>query len=129
VTSAKRSAELRWPALRRLVPVALLLAGAGAASLLLPNLPREHHVTLRVADPASVTGVQLAWSTLGGVETVQATSLRYTAGRAPTLVETRVSLPHGRYELEILVEREAVHEEFRRTIDLGDADAITVPLR
>jgi hypothetical protein len=109
--------------------VALLLAAAGAASLLFPKLPREHTVTFRVADPASVTGLQLAWSALGSAETVQATSLRYVAGRAPPLVETRVSLPSGRYELDILVEREAVHEEFRRTIELGDADAITVPLR
>jgi hypothetical protein len=114
---------------QRIVPVALVLAAAGAASLLLPSLPHEHHITLRVADPASVTGVELGWCTLGGAETVQATSLRYAVGRAPSLVETRVSLPNGRYELSVLVEREATHEDFRRTIELGDADAITVPLR
>jgi hypothetical protein len=113
---------------RRILPVALVLAGAGAGLLLLPELPREHRVTLRLSEPASVTGLELAWSALGSPEAVRASSFTYAPGHAPRTVETRVSLPRGRYEVDILVERAALHEEFHRTVELGDADSITLPL-
>ncbi len=112
----------------RTLAAALLVGAAGALALLLPRLPRERRVALDLADATDVTGVQLSWSP-SGAEPVAAASWHYALGHAPRSLATKVSLPDGRYELDVLVEGAQGQRSLRRTLVLGDADDITVPLR
>ena len=125
---------------RRAAPL-LVLAGAGLASLVLvPRVPHERGVGLRLPDAGSVTGLDVAWApapradgagvaTASGEEPVQGGSWHFASGAAPATVETRVHLPDGRYELNVTIERGSSREAFRKVITLGDADHILVPLR
>jgi hypothetical protein len=108
----------------------LLLAGAGvAASLLLPKLPHEHQVGLRLPDPASVTAVDVAWTSPTDGDPVQGGSWRFASGSAPAMVQTRPRLPDGRYGLDVIIERGPSRESFRKAITLSEADHIVVPLQ
>lgn len=115
--------------LRKWVGPAALLAGAGAAALVAPRLPHEHQVAFRLRDAATVTGVEVSWVPSSSADVVQAASWTFATGHAPPAVETRVSLPSGRYAVEVLVERGPAQETFRRLVTLGEADHITVPLQ
>lgn len=120
------------PLARRLAP--LLLAGAAVAALWLwPSVPHEHHVTLRLHAPETVTGIELAWAPLpAGTgpagEATQGGSWHFAPGGAPATVQTRVQVPDGPCELDGMVERGSVHESFHRVVHFGDGDDITVPL-
>jgi hypothetical protein len=106
----------------------LLIGGAVVAAIVsTPHLPHEHHVGLSLAEAATVTRVDAAWS--DGSDAVRAGSWHFQAGSAPAMVDTRVSLPNGRYELDVVVERGADRQAFHRRVTLGEADHITVPLR
>jgi hypothetical protein len=108
----------------------LLLAGAGlAAFLFIPKLPHEHQVGLRLPEPASVTAVDVAWSSAVEGDPVQGGSWRFASGSAPAVVETRPRLPDGRYGLDVAIERGASRESFRKVVTLGESDHIVVPLR
>jgi len=126
--------------LTRLAPLLLVAGGAVAASLLVPSVPHEHRVTLRLAAPQTVTGIDLAWAPLQAstapaspslldTEALQGGTWRFVAGAAPSTVVTHVSAPHGRYQLDVIVERDGRQDAFQRVISLGDSDDITVPLR
>jgi hypothetical protein len=126
----------------RYAPLLLIAAGVGAALVVVPGVPHERRVDLRLEDAVTVTGVELAWTPVpsaedpgarapvvtGVSEPVHGVSWRFPAGKAPATVDARVSLPDGRYALDVVVERGADHESFHRVIALGDADHITVPL-
>lgn len=44
----------------RYAPLVLLAGGAAAASLLVPHVPRERTVELRIEDAPTVTGIDVA---------------------------------------------------------------------
>jgi len=119
---------------KRYAPLLLLAAAGGAALFSVPKIPHDHAVTLRLPDAATVTGVEIAWSTLpagadaAGSEAVQGGSWRFASGSAPATLDTHVHLPDGRYALEVAVDRAGEWSGFRRVIVLGDADHIVVPL-
>jgi hypothetical protein len=119
---------------RRLAALLLVAGAAAAAFAIVPSMPRDHHVDLRLDDPASVTSVEVAWSPAPSghgneaAEAVQGGAWHFQPGKAPQTLGTRVHLPDGTYELGVLVERGSGRDAFRRTISLGEADHITVPL-
>ena len=123
--------------LARLAPLLLIAGAAAAASLIVPRMPHQHHVILRLHAPETVTGVELAWrplpegagSTLPGQDATQGGSWHFAAGAAPATIETQATVPDGRCELEVSVERGAAREGLHRVISFGDAEDITVPLR
>lgn len=107
----------------------LVLAGAlGAAALVLPRVPRDREIELRVEDPATIVAIDVAWSRDDG-EPVRGGSWRFTPGQAPRSLTTSVHVPSGRYALDVTVQRIEGRDELHRVIDLSDADHVTVPLR
>ena len=126
---------------KRLAPLILAAGAAGAAFVLVPRMPRDHHVDLRLDDAASVTAVELAWAPLQtgasaeparraeADDAVKGSAWHFPAGSAPRTVAASVSLPDGRYALDVVVERGAGVESFHRVVTLGDAENVSVPLR
>jgi hypothetical protein len=116
---------------RKRLAVLLLIAGAAVAGYtVLPSLPHEHRVDLRLDDAASVTGVELAWSpgeSRAG-EAVQGGSWHFAPGKAPRTLGTHVRLPDGNYVVDVVVERGTGRDAYQRAVVLGEADHITVPL-
>lgn len=113
----------------RYAPLVLLAGGAAAASLLVPHVPRERTVELRLEDAPTVTGVDVAWAPTGSGDAVQGGAWHFAVGRAPGAIEAPVRLPDGRYTLDVTVERGPERESFHRQITLGEGDRITVRLR
>ena len=116
---------------RKRLAVLLLVAGAAVAGFtVVPALPHEHVVDLRLDDAASVTGVELAWSPAEGRagEAVQGGSWHFAQGKAPRTLGSRVRLPDGRYVVDVVVERGTGRDAYHRAVALGEADHITVPL-
>ena len=109
----------------------ILLAAAGVVAFVyMPPLPKDRKVDLRLPDPASVTGVDVAWAPVAHPdEAVSGTTWHFATGRAPAALGADVRLPDGRYDVEVRVERGAESEAFHRVITLGDSDRITVRLR
>lgn len=121
----------------------LLLAAAGALALtVLPKLPRDQRVGIRLPDASTVTVVEVTWFPLKDRpdiaeskppsvtnDALKGGSWNFAAGSAPSVVETQVRLPDGRYELDVTIERGGTREVFHKTLALGEADHITVPLR
>lgn len=121
---------------RRSLPrrLALFILAAGAvasASVLIPNVPRERRVELRLDAPATIVGVSVEWvpSRAAVEEAVHGATWHFSAGSAPPSVITTVHLPDGPYDLHVLVERAERTDEVRRSLTLGDVDQIAVPLR
>lgn len=107
----------------------LVVVGAlGAAALILPRIPRDRQIEFQIDDPANIVAIDLAWSRDDG-EPVQGGSWRFTAGQAPRKLRTSVHLPSGRYAVDVTIQRTEGRDELRRTIDLSDADSVTIPLR
>jgi hypothetical protein len=135
--SSKPSVPETRRRLTRLAPLLLIAGAVAAASFVVPRVPHQHHVVLRLHAPETVTGVDLAWrplpegpgSTLPPQDATQGGSWHFAAGAAPATINTQVTLPDGRCELEVVVERGAAHEDLHRVVSFGDADDITVPLR
>jgi hypothetical protein len=117
--------------LRKHAWVFLVAGGIGAAAVFAPHVPHERQIELRLDDAGSVTAVESSWRALpvGQGEPLQGSTWRFAAGKAPPSITTRVSLPNGRYELDLMLERGEERTILHRTITIGDADHITVPLR
>ena len=110
--------------------LALLVGALGAATLILPRLPRERQVDFRFEDPASIIGVELAWTRENGDgEAVQGGSWHFAPGQAPRSLTTTVHLPNGHYAVDVTVERTGGRDDLRRVIELADTDHVTIPLR
>ncbi len=118
---------------RRYASLLLLAGGVAAGALVFPHMPREREIDLRLEDAASVTGVDVAWSPVSGSagkpDAIRGASWRFAPGQAPASLPTRVSLPDGRYDLDVLVERGDRREALHRVVAIGDSDHITVRLR
>jgi hypothetical protein len=100
---------------------------------ILPQLPRERHLDLRLDEPSSIVGVHLDWTAssapVPGDEPLQGSTWRFAPGSAPRLLPATVRLPDGSYSVEIRIDRVDQTETVRRSITLGEADRITVPVR
>ena len=105
-----------------------MLAAMGAGALLLPAVPRERAITLNLEEPSSVVGVDVAWSR-DGAEPIRGGSWRFDPGAAPKAIETAVSLPDGTYDLDVTLRRTGGDDAVHRSIELADADRITVSVR
>ena len=134
--AGESSTELNTPApparsrLRRLAPFVLLAGAAVSAISIHPHLPREPRLELRLEEPSTIIGVRLDWSTAtSGDEPLQGATWRFAPGSAPRLLPATVRLPDGSYDVDIRVERVDQTQTVHRSITLGDADRITVPVR
>jgi hypothetical protein len=118
------------PKRSRFVRIAVLLGALGAAALILPRVPRDREIELRINDPASIVAIDLAWSRDDAAhEPIRGGSWRFTPGQAPRSLNTSVHLPNGRYALDVTVERTEGRDELHRVIELTDTDHVTIPLR
>lgn len=120
--------------LKRFSPFFLVVGLIAAAVLLIPHVPRERRVELRLDDPTTVTGVELSWSALDAAERnegepLEGVRFRFEVGQAPPLLKTPARLADGRYALELTLERGGERTQLRRLITVGDDASITVPLR
>lgn len=108
----------------------LLVAGAIAAgATLMPHLPHERRLALRLEDAKHVVGVELSVMRLGEGDPLQGGVFHFAEGTAPASVETTLNLPEGKYDLEVTVEDTAGKRSFRRVLSVSDSDRITIPLR
>jgi streptogramin lyase len=114
---------------QRVAPIALIGGGVIVAMLASPALPHERTVELQLPSGGAVTALQVAVSPEGVSEPMHAASWRFDAGHAPRSVQTRVSLPDGRYAVEVLVEQGGDHRQLQRMVDFRDASQVSVSLR
>jgi hypothetical protein len=113
-----------------LIRIAVVVGGLGVASLVLPRIPRDREIEFRVAEPATIVAIDLAWTRDDAAhEPLQGGSWRFAPGQAPRSLTTSVHLPNGRYAVDVTVERTEGRDELHRVIDLADADHVTIPLR
>jgi hypothetical protein len=114
----------------RLVAFAGVLAVVLAArSLVIPLVPVDHDVEMRLESPQDVVGLDIRWSAPGSGEDLTTTSLRFPPQQAPSSVQASVHLPEGAYDVTITVERVSRVDSTRRHVTLGDASRVTIPLR
>jgi hypothetical protein len=113
----------------RLARFLLLGGGLCAAAQLLPQLPRERRLALRLDDPTTVTSVEVTWTRDGREDALAGASFRFEAGRAPRRLESTVRLPNGAYDVEVVVLRADGPRTLRRPVTLegGDEITLTVP--
>ena len=118
------------PRLARWVAVAGILGAIVAARfLVIPKIPEDHDVEVKLPTPADVVGLDLRWIAPETGDDVLTTSLRFAAGTAPASVRTNVHLPNGPYEVTIAVARVSGVDSSRRRITLDDSARVTIPLR
>jgi hypothetical protein len=105
----------------------VLLGGALlAGAQLLPQLPRERRLTVRLEDAPSITSVEVTWVRDGRDEPVAGSSFRFTAGSAPRRVESTLRLPDGPYDVDVVVVRGDEARTVRRRVTLEGGDEITL---
>lgn len=125
----------RAPWTRRFAPLLLVAGAVLAGGVLVDRLPKERHVELRLEDAATVRQLDVIWSEPaarqhgGDVTPVHGSTWRFAEGTAPKSVQTTVRLPDGPYDLQIEIDSTRGRATSRRTITLGDADRITLPVR
>lgn len=120
---------VRPSATRRFAPLVLLAGAAAAAFTLVPHLPKERQIELRLDEVASIVDVELSFARSADGEPVQGNSWHFGAGRAPASLTTSVNLPDGRYEVDISVQRTQERQSIHRVISVGSSDQITIPVR
>src|SRR5690349_13988603 len=62
---------------RRFAPLVLLAGAAAAAATLLPHMPHERTIELRLPSAATVVGVEVTWTSTENGEAVQGSSWRF----------------------------------------------------
>ena len=119
------------PRRRRLLSLLLLAGGVAALLSLAPHWPKERAVDFRLdGELGTVVGFDVTWARVGAeVEPIGGSSFRFEPGHAPKIVHTTVHLPDGSYALDIRIDRADRSDAIQRTLTLGDAEQITVPLR
>jgi hypothetical protein len=109
----------------------------------MPYVPREHQVELRLEDSKTIVGVSVDWTDLRDASLssrtsagddndtrVLGTSWRFETGTAPRSLAMTVRLPNGPYDVDIRVDRTQERvQTTRRSVTLGDADRISLPVR
>jgi hypothetical protein len=114
----------------RLIALAGVLAVVLATkSLVIPRVPVDRDVEVRLPSPATVLAVDVRWSAAGTSEDIATTSLHFSAGSAPASVRTTAHLPDGDYDVAIDVERISGVDSTRRLILLRDSARVTIPLQ
>jgi hypothetical protein len=111
---------------RRLGALLALALGLGVAALPLARVSSsERHVSFVVAEPASVSALELTW--LSGDEALRSVRYTFEAGKAPARIAQEVSLSDGDYRVLVNTERAtgASQNELRVTVAEG-ADELTV---
>jgi hypothetical protein len=115
--------------LARFVALAGVLAVVLATkSFVLPQIPEDHDVELRLGSPGDVIGLDMRWSASGG-DDIATTSLHFPPGAAPSSLVTKVHLPDGAYDVAIAVERPSGVDSTRRRVTLDSSARVTIPLR
>lgn len=117
------------PRYRRFAPLILIAGAIGAGIALLPHLPRERKVELRLEDTAAIVEVDLSVSRSSDGEQVHGGAWHFAPGSAPASIRTSMSLPSGRYEVDVTVDRPPDRRTIHRVISLDDGDEITIPVR
>ncbi|HVY49559.1 MAG TPA: hypothetical protein VHB21_26885, partial [Minicystis sp.] len=110
--------------LRRFAPVVLVAGVVASGALVLPKLPKSRDVELRVADPETVTAVEVAWAEDGSP--IQGASWRFEPGHAPRTLSSTLKVPDGRYDVDISVRRSTEEQTSRRSVELRDTDHVTL---
>ncbi len=119
-----RSRLARWIALAGVLGVVLV-----TKTLVLPKIPEDHEVELKLPSPADVLALDVTWSAPENGDEILTTSLHFEPGTAPASVRTTVHLPDGPYEVAIAVARTAGVDSSRRRITLDSSARVTIPLR
>lgn len=93
---------------RRVAPLLLLGAGAGAYLAMGPKLPRDHEVILDLGHSATdISSIELSWSDprSSSDEAALTTRWSFTPGTAPSRLVARVRLADGPWLAEATIER------------------------
>jgi len=114
-----------------------LAAALSVLFIMRPHVPREREVELRLQEPLTVTGVDVAWCRSSGDdrssdptdEPLGGASFRFAPGTAPQNIKHHVRLPDGSYQVDLVVQRGEHADSIRRTVVLDEADRIMLPLR
>lgn len=106
--------------------LALVLA---TKTIVLPHVPSDHEIEVRLENTKDVTGLEMRWSTVAASEEVATTSMRFPAGQAPPSVRATAYLPDGTYEVVIAVERGSNVDSTRRRIALDGSARVMIPVR
>jgi len=112
----------------------LLGGGVAAASIMLPHLPHERQLELRIEDRDQLSSVELTVSSPSATDEAEApfvmgSSWHFPDGRVPASLVTSMRVPDGRYEVDVVLLRAGTRQSIHRTIAFHDAERITVPIR
>jgi hypothetical protein len=114
---------------RRFAPWLLVAGAAAAAFTLVPHLPKERRVELRLDQVSTIVDVELSFARSRDGEPVQGNAWHFAAGRAPLALTLSVNLPDGQYEVDIAVQRTDGRQLIHRVISVTDSDVIAIPVR
>jgi hypothetical protein len=114
-----------WRRLRRFLPLFIAAGVAAIGWVLLPHVPHDREIELKIKDPATIVGVEMGWS--ASSEAVHGGTWRYEAGKAPAAIFSHVSLPDGRYEVDVEVHRQGAPDDtWKRSVDLEKVEHLTL---
>ena len=104
---------------RRILPIAVLAAGAMLAAYLSSKSPHEQHVSLVLGDRApGVTGLELQYLTDDG-EAARVARFTFEPGKAPRVVSHQPELADGDYRLRIDLDAREGRRTVERRVRLG----------
>lgn len=112
---------------RRLASIVLAVGAALLLVTVVPAVPRDRGVELRLTDSEAVTSVELIWLSDQG-HALQGTSLHYAKGAAPSRWTVQTELPDGDYTVEATVHRGTARASTRQLVRVEGDDPITVTL-
>ena len=123
----------RFPRLRRLSPLILLLAAVVIYfGVVAPNTAEDHAVTLELQGSVrTITRVDTVWTGIDvrPGEAVAGSTFHFDRGKAPSRIQTEVHAPNGAYWLDVTVRKGDASTEVRRRIALSGADVkVFLPL-
>jgi len=117
------------PKRRRWAPLILVAGAIAAAVFLVPRLPKQRKVELRLDDASTIVEVELSVARSSDGEPVQGNTWHFAPGSAPASLLTSMSLADGRYEIDITVQRTDRRQSIHRVIALDNSDQIAIPVR
>jgi hypothetical protein len=119
--------ETRFFTRRRIASIVFALGCASLLLTILPAMPQDRGVELRLPESAAVTAVELTWLSPEG-DPLQGTSLRYAPGSAPSLWTLQTQLPEGDYTVEATVQRGTARASMRQFVRVKGDEPITLSL-